>query len=78
MGSPQGLAEDDVREIVRLLADVAIVEGTLPEKKRALMTGLQTLVGADGWLWSVTRIDMPATPQAVWRAIRAAKREAQR
>jgi DNA-binding CsgD family transcriptional regulator len=58
MSAPQGLAETDVREIVRLLSDVAILDGGLADKKRALMTGLQRLVAADGWLWSVTRVDV--------------------
>jgi DNA-binding CsgD family transcriptional regulator len=52
-----GLAEDDVRQIVRLLSDVAILETDLPGKKQALMQGLQRLVAADGWLWSITHAD---------------------
>lgn len=52
-----GLPEIDVRAIVRLLADVAIVDGDHATKKRALMDGLQQLVDADGWLWSMTRVD---------------------
>lgn len=63
---PNALAEKDVREIVRLLSDVAILEGGLAAKKQALMLGLQELVDADGWLWSVTRVDAQAqTPICV-------------
>jgi DNA-binding CsgD family transcriptional regulator len=63
MDSKDSLAEEDVRQIVRLLADVAVLEGGFAEKKRALMAGLQLLVDADGWLWSMTRIDVAtATP----------------
>jgi DNA-binding CsgD family transcriptional regulator len=54
---PKALGEEDVRQIVRLLADVAIMEGDLAAKKQVLMQGLQTMVGADGWLWSVTHVD---------------------
>jgi hypothetical protein len=54
------LAEEDVRAIVRLVADVAVLEGDLAEKKEALMQGLQQLVQADGWLWPITQVD-PAT-----------------
>lgn len=55
--APAGaLAEDDVREIVRLLSEVAVDEGGLVAKKQALMLGLQQLIDADGWLWSVTRV----------------------
>src|SRR5450432_2067423 len=62
----QAIAEDDTRAIVRLLAEVAILEGGLTAKKNALMSGLQKLTGADGWLWSMTRIDMPTgTPICV-------------
>jgi DNA-binding CsgD family transcriptional regulator len=52
-----GLAEADVRRIVRLLADVAILSGDFADKKQALMQGLQKLVDADGWLWSITHVD---------------------
>jgi DNA-binding CsgD family transcriptional regulator len=58
--SGQPLADDDVRAIVRLLSDVAVLECDFAEKKQALMMGLQKLVGADGWLWSITHVD-PAT-----------------
>src|SRR4051794_21182049 len=51
------LAEEDVRAMVRLLADVAVVEGGFAEQKHAVMRGLQKLVDADGWLWSVTAIE---------------------
>lgn len=53
----QGIDEADVRAIVRLLGEVAILDGGLAAKKSALMAGLQKLTGADGWLWSMTRLD---------------------
>lgn len=47
----------DVREIVRLLSRVAVLNGSHEKKKRALMHGLCKLVDADGWLWTMTRMD---------------------
>jgi DNA-binding CsgD family transcriptional regulator len=50
------LSEKDVRAIVRLLGEVAGSNDDLVVRKRRLMTNLAGLVGADGWLWSVTRV----------------------
>ena len=50
--------EDDVRQIVRLLADIAILNGDHTTKKIALLTGLCELIGAKKWVW-VLRIDTP-------------------
>jgi DNA-binding CsgD family transcriptional regulator len=52
------LGDEDVRAIVRLLADVAILDGGHEAKKRALMDGLGELIEADGWLWTMTRVDL--------------------
>jgi DNA-binding CsgD family transcriptional regulator len=41
----------DIREIVRLLGEVAALSGELPVKRRALMDGLAKLVDADFWGW---------------------------
>lgn len=60
------LGEQDVRAIVRLLGDVAILNGDPTLKRRRLMEGLNHLVGADGWLWSMTCVDVEAkTPICV-------------
>jgi DNA-binding CsgD family transcriptional regulator len=60
------LPEGDVRAVVRLLADVAVLDGDHRAKKRALMEGLRELVDADGWLWSMTRVDIPGnTPMSI-------------
>jgi DNA-binding CsgD family transcriptional regulator len=48
--------EGDVRAVVRLLGAVAGSPDDVAARKRQLMTGLAELVGADGWLWSVTRV----------------------
>ena len=50
------LEEADVRAVVRLLGDVAGSDADHAGRKRQLMSGLAGLVGADGWLWSVTRV----------------------
>jgi DNA-binding CsgD family transcriptional regulator len=52
------LADADVRRLVRLLADVAILDGDHTAKKRRLMDGLCALVEADGWLWTMTKVDL--------------------
>ncbi len=56
--SAMRLRDEDVRDIVRLLSAVAILEGDHAAKKRALMDGLCKLVEADGWLWTMTRLDL--------------------
>lgn len=54
---PNALPEENIRQVVRLLSDVAVLDGDLVDKKQALMQGLQKLVDADGWLWSITHVD---------------------
>src|SRR5690606_31301163 len=61
-----GLPESDVRAIVRLLSDVAVLDGDHAAKKRALMDGLPPLVDADGWVWTMTRVDFETkTPMSI-------------
>ena len=50
------LKEKDIRAVVRLLGEVAGSTEDPVVRKKQLMTGLAKLVGADGWLWSVTRV----------------------
>ncbi len=47
------LGEDDVREIVRLLGDVAGLEESFSVKRNWLMNGLAKLIQADYWAWSM-------------------------
>ena len=47
------LSEPDVRAIVRLLGEVAALQGDHAAKKRALMDGLCRLIGADYWGWGL-------------------------
>ncbi len=50
------LAEADVRALVRLIADCAVVRGGLMAQKRCLMEGLARELGSDHWMWNVARI----------------------
>jgi DNA-binding CsgD family transcriptional regulator len=60
------LDETDVRAVVRLLGEVAILEGGMTAKRQRLMNGLAELVGADGWLWTMSRVDVEQeTPMSV-------------
>lgn len=52
--------------MLRLLADVAVLQGEHVAKKRALMDGLRALLEADGWLWTMTRVDFATkTPMSL-------------
>lgn len=53
----ESLSAKDVRQMIHLLGRVAALEGAHQAKKRMLMDGLCQIVGADGWLWTMTRID---------------------
>lgn len=47
----EALAIHDVRQIIRLLSDVAVLDADLPGKRRHLMNGLANLIEADMWAW---------------------------
>ncbi len=49
------IPESEVRKIVRLVGGVADMEGSRPEKRRALMTGLAGMIDADAWAWIISR-----------------------
>jgi DNA-binding CsgD family transcriptional regulator len=51
------LPVEDVRGIVRLLGDVAILDTDLPGKRRFVMEGLAKLIQADMWVWVHFRDD---------------------
>jgi DNA-binding CsgD family transcriptional regulator len=51
LGRMDYLPVDDVRQIVRLLGEVAVLETDLPGKRRFLMNALAKLVEADYWAW---------------------------
>lgn len=46
------LGDEDVRAIVRLLADAAAEPGSVDRKREVLMDGLCRLVDAQAWLWA--------------------------
>jgi DNA-binding CsgD family transcriptional regulator len=60
---PVNLAEEDVRAMVRLIGEVAALEGGHAEKKRFLMDGLGKLINADIWAWSLSCQRDPTKPQ---------------
>jgi len=47
------LNEEDLRAILRLLGDVADIDGDQAVKRRHLLTGLARLIEADVWMWSI-------------------------
>ncbi|MEC5128268.1 helix-turn-helix transcriptional regulator [Verrucomicrobiales bacterium BCK34] len=53
MNDSTGLMESDVRAMVRLLGEIAALNGGHEERKRALMDGLCDLIGADYWVWGL-------------------------
>ena len=57
------LDEGDVRDMVRLVGEVAALTGGHAEKKRYLMEGLCKLVDADAWIWGLSCQREPEKPQ---------------
>lgn len=57
------MEEVDVRQMVRLIGEVAAIQGGHSEKKRFLMEGLCRLVCADAWIWGLSCQRDPAKPQ---------------
>jgi DNA-binding CsgD family transcriptional regulator len=55
MSKDAAIRDRDVRSMVRLLGDVAKLNGAMPVKRRALMDGLAALIDADAWSWIVSR-----------------------
>ena len=52
------LGERDVRAMVRLLGEVAVIEGGSAAKRRRLMEGLNEFAEADGWVWTLNQVDV--------------------
>jgi len=59
----QELGEDDVRSMIRLVGEVAALEGEHAAKKRYLMDGLCVLIDAEIWLWGLSCQTVPGAPQ---------------
>ena len=49
--------EDDLSRIVRLLGEVALVDGTLLTRRSLLAEKLAELIGAFAWFWAAGRVD---------------------
>ena len=58
------LSEKDVCAMVRLIGEVAVLEGDLATKKRYLLDGLCRLVDIDSWIWTLIA-KVPAGEQVV-------------
>lgn len=56
------ISESDVACLIRLLGEVAGVEGGLASRKRALMEGLCRLLEIDCWVWGMFSRMAPGTP----------------
>jgi DNA-binding CsgD family transcriptional regulator len=61
--APVKLEEKDVRDMVRLIGEVAALPGGHAEKKRFLMEGLCQLISADAWFWALSCQREPSKPQ---------------
>ena len=55
MNKPLYLTEDDARAVIRLLSDVAELDGDHRVKKRFVVSRLAGLVDSDVWVWLMTR-----------------------
>lgn len=51
------ISETDLKRITRLLGRIALHSGALDDKRRLLISGIAELVDADGWLWTLGRVD---------------------
>ena len=59
------ICENDVRAMVRLLGDVIAAPGEITLKRRMLMDGLCTLVGATSWAWCMAEFDPDKPPSFI-------------
>eukprot|EP00913_Durusdinium_trenchii_P005974 g5586.t1 len=56
------ISEREMRAVVRLLGAIAEGGDDVASRKRRLMSGLGELVGADAWLWAVSRYSSTGGP----------------
>lgn len=47
----------DLKAITRLIGKMAVLPDLLETKRRKLISGLAELIEADGWLWTIGRVD---------------------
>ena len=57
MDSDPIISEADARSLVRLVANVAGLTGSIQTKKRHLMSSLARLIDADAWAWILSRAE---------------------
>lgn len=55
------ITEDDFRAVVRILSDIACMEGSADDKRAHLMNEIGLLVGTPTWLWGVSPLLQPGT-----------------
>lgn len=55
---------EEAREIVRLLGEIAMMEASRTERRRALMNGLGRMIGADAWMWFTSAHTIEGEPPA--------------
>ena len=55
--STETLQEKDLHLITRLLAGIAALPDPIDKKRRQLIIGLAELAEADGWVWTIGRVD---------------------
>lgn len=60
------LADNDVRAVIRLVAEASILSGDASSRRRALLDRVATLAGADNWLWIYARV---STDLERWRPV---------
>lgn len=49
------LSEDDVKAMVRIVADACATPANLAERRRSLMSRLAAFINADKWMWNIVR-----------------------
>lgn len=53
------VTEDDFLQVVRVLADIATMEGSLDDKRVRLMGEIASIIGADSWVWAFSPLLEP-------------------
>ncbi|MBN2685840.1 MAG: hypothetical protein JXR40_11225 [Pontiellaceae bacterium] len=54
---PASIPDVDVRSIIQILGEIAMLSGSLELKRRILISGLAEIIDADGWLWVAGGVD---------------------
>ncbi|HEX2922753.1 MAG TPA: helix-turn-helix transcriptional regulator [Chloroflexota bacterium] len=62
----ESLPLEDVRAMVRLLGEVAVLEGSIPKRRRYLLEGLARIIGADVWMWILSGLTSEGQAFPYW------------